>query len=517
MSESKWARDLQEIFGDSSSDESERGAGLGSDAAAITPSTAAVTVREQALSEATATVSGPSAGEVQVNKDRSNDRTSALPATQASDGSGLRIKEAIADKQHAPAEQYRRRQSREYCLLRLPFKFIGVEALENAAGSASLKNDLSGGTATGLHRQRAKKPLLIRWRRNPATGEWESNTRLIQWSDGSRTLHIGGQVALELTEEQVQSLREHVLCGDPRKRVVYQGEVTGHVKVNVDRTTMRQLLTGAKASSTNVPTKAIEKRFMSSAAVQQTLLDTGRNAARERRVQVAALDRAPENEERTLLDIETQRRKAQMRVEARRRRRGLVSIQSEHLAPRQLRIRASAEDQRDAAVPVHRMERLGSSSESSGAASEADDTLDPLDDRRFGVRRRTSRDEDAELERLEAMLEDDQETDGEAKALASEQSEELGGDDDDDDDSQGQGRHGSVEATEMSEQLGTTVVEPGANESAEDAVAFESPRGNATAVATAAAPMTTAAASTTDPSPVSTRRRIIIPTDEDEV
>jgi hypothetical protein len=401
-------------------------------------------------------------------------------------------------------ESLYRRRFREYRLLRLPFKFIGVEALENATEQERTENGVPSGTAPGLHRKREKKPVLLRWRRNPATGGWESNARLVQWNDGSWTLHIGGQVALEVSEERVQPCREHVLQGDPSGGVVYQGEVITHAKVNIDPTTVRKLLSGAKISSASLPLDAKKKDAGTGKALPQARPDINRTMLRERRVQVAALDRAPENEERTLLDLEAQRRKTQMRVDARRRRRGYVSAQSDLLAPRQLRNVSSAGDAHASVLSAERAQGISGESDSSRATSEDDDTLELLGDRNFGSRRRTSRNEDAELERLEAMLEDGQDTDVEVNASDSNHSRAT-------DEDHNEERDESVASTRIPVESKAPAVLAASHEPNPDTAAAASPQKKMDTMTSE-----TSAVLTADPSPVSNRRRMVISADEDD-
>ena len=49
--------------------------------------------------------------------------------------------------------------------------------------------------------RQAQTDNVIRWRENPETGAPESNARIVTWSDGSMTLHVGGEVLSAMTHK----------------------------------------------------------------------------------------------------------------------------------------------------------------------------------------------------------------------------------------------------------------------------------------------------------------------------
>jgi hypothetical protein len=398
MTESKWSRDLQEIFGDSSSDESvEDAVDVGAQSRFAVETAAREPGRGFGAPNRT-----PLEPKAHLIKDADYEAAESRAEHCVAGSPG-----GAAPVQGGAGAGGLRRHTPDYYLLRLPFKFIGIEALENRESQSHARTDSRTDAPAGPWRNRSKKPALIRWRRNPTTGEWESNARIIEWSDGSRTLHIGDRVALELIVEQGIPGREHVICGDPQRMVNYNGEIKGHFKTNVDPAVVQQLLAGARVPSTAKLGAGLEKELRAGDLASRSFAETGRS----RRVQVAALDRAPESEEKTLLDFENQRRKAEQRIEARRRRRGQRLSHNELLAPQQLGVDPLAGEQRRDAGHTGSTGTLARDDDSGEEASDADSAMELLDDRRFGVRQRTNRDEDAELERLEAMLDDDHEDD----------------------------------------------------------------------------------------------------------
>ena len=67
----------------------------------------------------------------------------------------------------------------------------------------------------GRSRLKAKEGNVARWTRDAATNELKSNAKFVEWSDGSRTLHLGEEV-FTVTENAVsskQGLNQFVLLG----------------------------------------------------------------------------------------------------------------------------------------------------------------------------------------------------------------------------------------------------------------------------------------------------------------
>ena len=270
-----------------------------------------------------------------------------------------------------------------YYLLRLPHKFIGVEPLDRHQQNS------------GASDHPFQAPRMIRWRRHPSTGALESNTRLVRWSDGSLTLHIGASVSLVVQERPLDGPDALLFRPQPashRRRSWWgcDGRVDTELRVKMDARAMSMMLAGQRANAPSVLRRARRDR----------------HGTAERRIRTAALTRAPELEERALLDMEAQRQRAQQRIEAQRRRREQRWYEMNRAAERWGSggaARAERVSRTAAAAAIGAGSEEESGSEASAPAYS--DEEDVLNNPQFGRRARPARPEEDELDRLEAMLE----------------------------------------------------------------------------------------------------------------
>eukprot|EP00166_Cyanidium_caldarium_P006226 ctg_866.g327 len=280
-----------------------------------------------------------------------------------------------------------------YYLLRLPHKFIGVEPLDRQQQHSRASD----------HPFQA--PRMIRWRRHPSTGALESNTRLVRWSDGSLTLHIGASVSLVVRERPLDGPDALLFRPQPtshRRRSWWGcgGRVDTELRVKMDARAMSMMLAGQKANAPSVLRRARRDR----------------HGTAERRIRTAALTRAPELEEKALLDMEAQRQRAQQRIEAQRRRREQRWYEMNRAAER-WGSGGSARVERVSRTAAAAAAAIGAGSEeesaSEASARTSSDEEDVLNNPQFGRRARPARTEDDELDRLEAMLEGAKDTEEE--------------------------------------------------------------------------------------------------------
>ena len=102
----------------------------------------------------------------------------------------------VAERAQAPPWPPLHIQMKEVPQMGGPGKQILVVRESQAIGFESRPWDEFGGADEDDEvAAKAKKHVnVVRWRVNPETGEKESNARLVEWEDGSRTLHVGREV-----------------------------------------------------------------------------------------------------------------------------------------------------------------------------------------------------------------------------------------------------------------------------------------------------------------------------------
>jgi RNA polymerase-associated protein LEO1 len=116
-------------------------------------------------------------------------------------------------------------QSKNLCLFRLPSSLHMVTRMYSEDQilnkNATNEDEVSDFRATST----------VRWRKNPETGNRESNARIVKWSDGSYTLHVGDEtfnmVIRQLNHENIHlyhRVSNNVICGQGKftENLVFQ-------------------------------------------------------------------------------------------------------------------------------------------------------------------------------------------------------------------------------------------------------------------------------------------------------
>ncbi|GJQ13786.1 hypothetical protein GpartN1_g5577.t1 [Galdieria partita] len=173
------------------------------------------------------------------------------------------------------------KENKRVYLAKLP-STVGVEpyAFQEWKEKTSQQDESDGG-----------RDSMLRIRYRKIGNNWESNTRLVRWEDGSSSLFIGNE------------------CFD-----VIQQDISGESQLFLFR---RQPT--AQAAECRISHKLKIQPASVSLGIQRKL-GTYEKFAKERKVKMAEMDRAPELEEQKLAQLEHERARAQARLEAKRRR-----------------------------------------------------------------------------------------------------------------------------------------------------------------------------------------------------
>eukprot|EP00871_Galdieria_phlegrea_P005156 jgi/Galph1/5641/GphlegSOOS_G4200.1 len=140
-----------------------------------------------------------------------------------------------------------------------------------------------------LQENETSQNLKIRYRK--VGHAIESNSRLVRWEDGSASLFIGRE-CFDITEQDIST--ENQLYLFRRQPTAQVAECRIFKKLKIQPATI---------------SKGVQRK-----------LSTSERFAKERRVKMAEMDRAPELEEQKLAQLEHERARAQARLEAKRRR-----------------------------------------------------------------------------------------------------------------------------------------------------------------------------------------------------
>jgi RNA polymerase-associated protein LEO1 len=134
--------------------------------------------------------------------------------------------------------------------------------------------------------------MKIRYRKSSNNNNnWESNTRLVKWEDGSSSLFIGNE-CFDVTEQDIREESQLFLFRRQPTAQVAECRISHKLKIQPASISLGL----------------------------QRKLGTYERFTKERKVKMAEMDRAPELEEQKLAQLEHERARAQARLEAKRRR-----------------------------------------------------------------------------------------------------------------------------------------------------------------------------------------------------
>lgn len=135
------------------------------------------------------------------------------------------------------------------------------------------------------------RDTLLKMRYRRVGTKWESNTRLVKWEDGSASLFIGSE-CFDVTEQDISGENHLFLFRRQPSAQVAECRISHKLKIQPASISLGL----------------------------QRKLGTYERFAKERKVKMAEMDRAPELEEQKLAQLEHERARAQARLEAKRRR-----------------------------------------------------------------------------------------------------------------------------------------------------------------------------------------------------
>ncbi|EME28923.1 uncharacterized protein Gasu_36600 [Galdieria sulphuraria] len=173
------------------------------------------------------------------------------------------------------------KENRQIYLAKLP-STVGVEpfAFQEWKEKSREQNESDSGRAA-----------LVKIRYRKVGNDWESNTRLVKWEDGSSSLFIGNE-CFDVIEQDIS---------EESQLFLFRRQPT------------------AQAAECRISRKLKIQPASISSGIQRKL-GTYEKFAKERKVKMAEMDRAPELEEQKLAQLEHERARAQARLEAKRRR-----------------------------------------------------------------------------------------------------------------------------------------------------------------------------------------------------